>query len=89
MPAVRTYGTQFTEIDGVVGCGTPDDVTTNLPVADPPSAAFASTSVPDVPFGTVNVQVNDPALLVFSDPPPGHKEMGTPSKTSAVSAEEG
>jgi len=42
--------------------------TVNLATADWPPASVALTVVPDVPLGTLNVQLNDPVALAVNDP---------------------
>jgi len=42
--------------------------TVNLAVAACPPTSVALTVVPDVPLGTLNVQLNDPVALVVNDP---------------------
>ncbi|MCI4353730.1 MAG: hypothetical protein L3K14_10200 [Thermoplasmata archaeon] len=54
----------------------------NVPVACWPPTSVAVTVVPVVPLGTVNVQLNDPVLLVVRPPPTVQLEIVTPSKTN-------
>jgi len=56
-------------------------VTLNVPVADLPPTSVAVTVVPDVPLGTLNVQLNVPVALVASEPLV-QAETTTPSNTS-------
>jgi hypothetical protein len=62
-------------------------VTVNFPVACWPPTSVAVTTVPDVPPGTANVQLNVPAEVVVSPPPMEQLEMVTPSKTSPTGLE--
>lgn len=56
-------------------------VTVNVPVAFAPPTSVATTVVPEVPLGTLNVQANNPKLSVVNDPAL-QLEIVTPSKTS-------
>jgi len=53
----------------------------NFPVAYWPPTSVAVTVVPEVPFGTENVQLNAPAAFVVSEPVV-QLEITTLSKTS-------
>jgi hypothetical protein len=56
-------------------------VAVNLPVAVCPPTSIAVTFIPDVPLGTANVQLNEPAAPVVTEPL-AQLEVITPSKTS-------
>ena len=55
-----------------------------VPVADWPPTSVAVTVVPDVPLGSLNVQLNVPEPFVMSEELPVQLELGivTPSKIS-------
>jgi hypothetical protein len=63
------------------------DVTVNEAAAEPPPASVATTAVPLVPAGTVNVQENAPVALVVREPE-AQAEIATPSSTREASGVE-
>jgi hypothetical protein len=60
-------------------------VTLNFAVAVWPPTSVATTEVPEVPLGTVVVQLNAPTAVVVRPPPTEQLEIVTPSNTSDAS----